>query len=152
MTSKKPLELLIGYAIENPTLDATKAEALFQRFLSGGFSYDEISNRPDSLAYASAKVLGTILPLMIDEMLARKDTGNFLIYPMIAAVDPSGEGYAWRAERTEELVRLVEQRVAQKILKLLMAVRGDAPVPIERLDRIIAFWAHKAGPSDPSSQ
>jgi hypothetical protein len=151
MTSKKPVELLIGYARENPTLEAAEAEAMFGRFMSGGFSYDEISNRPDSPAYASAEVLATILPLMIDEMLARKDTGNFLIYPMIAAVDPSGEGRAWRAERTEELAKLVDHKVAEKILKLLTAARVEPPVPIERLDRIIAFWKNKAVPSVPPS-
>jgi hypothetical protein len=151
MTSKKPVELLIGYARGNPTLDATKAEAMFRKFMSGGFSYDEISNRPDSPAYASAEVLATILPLMIDEMLAREDTGNFLIYPMIAAVDPSGEGSAWMSERTEELAKLVDHEAAEKILKLLTAARADPPVPIERLDRIIAFWKNKAEPSVPPS-
>jgi hypothetical protein len=151
MTSKKPVELLIGYARENPTLDAAQAETMFRKFMSGGFSYDEISNHPDSPAYASAEVLATILPLMIDEMLARKDTGNFLIYPMIAAVDPSGQGRAWRAERTEELVKLVDHKAAEKILMLLMAARAEPPVPIERLDGIIAFWKTKAEPSDSPS-
>src|SRR5664279_6223015 len=117
---------------------------MFGRFMSGGFSYDEISNRPDSPAYASAEVLATILPLMIDEMLAREDTGNFLIYPMIAAVDPSGEGRAWRAERTEELAKLVDDKVAEKILKLLTAARTEPPVPVGRLDRIIAFWKNSS--------
>ena len=152
MTSKKPVELLIGYARQNPTLEAAKAKAMFGRFMSGGFSYDEISNSPDLPAYASAEVLATILPLMIEEMLARQDTGNFLIYPMIAAVDPSGEGKAWMAERTEELAKLVDHRVAEKILELLTAARVDPPVPIERLDRIFAFWKNRAGPSVPSSQ
>ena len=147
MTSKKPVEVLIGYARENTTLDAAEAEAMFRRFASGGFSYDEISNRPDSPAYASAEVLAIILPLMIDEMLAREDTGNFLIYPMITAVDPSGEGRAWTAERTEELAKLVDHEIAEKILKLLTAARAEPPVPIERLDKIIAFWKSKAGPS-----
>jgi hypothetical protein len=151
MTSKNPVELLIGYARENPTLDAAKAKAMFGRFMSGGFSYDEISNRPDSPAYASAEVLATILPLMIEEMLAREDTGNFLVYPMIAAVDPSGDGKAWMAERTEELAKLVDNRVAEKILKLLTAAHAEPPVPIERLDRIIAFWKNKAVPSVPPS-
>jgi len=151
MTSKKPVELLIRYARENPTLDAAQAEAMFRRFMSGGFSYDEISNRPYSPAYASAEVLATVLPLMIDEMLARKDTGNFLIYPMIAAVDPSGQGRAWRVERTEGLAKLVDRKVAEKILMLLTTARAEPPVPIERLDRIIAFWKNKAEPSDPPS-
>lgn len=141
MTSRKPVELLIGYARENPTLDAAQAETMFRKFMSGGFSYDEISNRPDSPAYASAEVLAIILPLMIDEMLARGDTGNFLIYPMIAAVDPQGN--AWMAERTEELAKLVGHEVAEKILELLTAVRADPPVPIERLDSIAAFWTTK---------
>ncbi len=151
MTSKKPVELLIGYARENPTLEAAEAEAMFRRFMSGGFSYDEISNRPDFPACASAEVLATILPLMIDEMLAREDIGNFLIYPMIAAVDPSGEGRAWRPERTEELAKLVDHKVAEKILKLLTVARTEPPVPIERLDRIIAFWKNKAVLSVPPS-
>ncbi|WP_315804838.1 hypothetical protein [Bradyrhizobium sp. SZCCHNS3002] len=151
MTSKRPVELLIGYARENPTLDAAKARAMFEKFMAGGFSYDEISNRPDCPAYASAEVLAIILPLMIDEMLAREDTGNFLIYPMIAAVDPSGEGRAWMAERAEELAQLVDHEGAEKILRLLTVARADPPVPIERLDRIGAFWKGKAEASAPPS-
>jgi hypothetical protein len=151
MTSNKPVELLIRHARENPTLESAEAEAMFRKFISGGFSYDEISNRPDYPAYASAEVLAAILPLMIDEMLKREDTVNFLIYPMIAAVDPSGEGRAWRVERTEEFARLVDHKVAGKILKLLTTVRTDPPVPIEQLDEIIAFWKNKAGPSVPPS-
>ena len=142
--SKKPVDLLIGYAREARTLEAVQAEAMFRKFISGGFSYDEISNRPDYPTYASSDVLASILPLMIDEMLARGDTENFLVYPMIAAVDPSGEGTAWMAERAEELAQLVDHEVAEKILKLLTAVRADPPVPIERLDRIAAFWKNKA--------
>jgi hypothetical protein len=146
MASKKPVELLIGFARENPTPDATKAEAMFRKFMSGGFSYDEISNRPDDPVYASAEVLATILPLMIDEMLARNDTGNFLIYPMITAVDPSVDN-AWMSERTEELAKLVDHEVTEKILKLLTTVRADPPVPIARLDRLVGFWKNKAVPS-----
>jgi len=151
MTNKKPVELLIGFARVNPTLDAAKAEAMFRKFMSGAFSYDEISNRPDCPVYASAEVLATILPLMIDEMMARQDTGNFLIYPMITAVDPSGEGHSSMAERAEELAMLVDHEAAEKILRLLTAVRADPPVPIERLDKVIAFWKNKAGPFVPPS-
>ena len=143
MTSKKPVELLISYARGNPTFEAAQAAEMFGKFMSGSFSYDELSNYPDWPVYASAEVLATILLLMIDEMLARKDTGNFLIYPMISAVDPS-EGSAWISERTEELAKLVDHRVAEKILKLLTTVRADPPVPMERLDGIIAFWKNKA--------
>ncbi len=58
--------------------------------------------------------------------------------------NPSGEDRAWRAERTEELAKPVDHKVAEKILKLLTAARAEPPVPIERLDRIMAFWKNKA--------
>jgi len=150
MTSKIPVERLIGHARENPTWEAAKAKAMFGKFMAGDFSYDEISNRPDYPAYASAEVLATILPLMIDEMLVRGDTVNFLVYPLIAAVDPS-EGRVWMKERTKELIKLIDHEVAGKILRLLMALRADPPVPIERLDRLTSFWKSRAESSVPPS-
>ncbi|MGJ5197695.1 hypothetical protein [Bradyrhizobium sp. HKCCYLRH1030] len=144
MTSKRPVELLIGFAREKVTLEAARAEAMFRKFMSGGFSYEEISNRPDWPTYASAEVLATILPLMIDEMLARDDTVNYLIYPMLTAVDPSGGGSDAMAERAAQLAELVDDTFAEKVLRLLTAVRDDPPIPIARLDRIAAFWKDKA--------
>ena len=145
MTGKKPVELLAPHARANPTLDSAEAEAMFRKFMSGDFSYDEISNRPDSPAYASAEVLATILPLMIDEMFARDDMENFLIYPMLAAVDPEGEVRNWKAERTQELTKLVDHEAVEKILKLVAAARVDPPIPMDELDRIAVFWNSKLG-------
>jgi hypothetical protein len=144
MTNKK---LLIGHARTNPTFEATKAEAMFKKFLSGGFSYDELSDHPDYPAYASADVWRVILPLIIDEMLARADTTNFLIYHVIAAVDPLGEGSDHVVQRNEELAGLVDNEVAEKVLTILEAVKTDPPVHVERLDRIIAFWKKRVRPS-----
>lgn len=149
MKGKKPVELLAPHARANPTLDSAKAEAMFRKFMSGEFAYDEISNRPDSPAYASAEVLATILPLMIDEMLARDDMENFLIYPMLAAVDPEEEGQNWKAERTQELTKLVDHEAVEKILKLVAAARVDPPIPMDELDRIAAFWNSKLGSRSP---
>lgn len=142
MTNKKngKVELLISHARKNPTLEAVKAEAMFRKFMEEGFSYEEISNYPDYPVYASAEVLAKILPLIIDEMFARSDTGNFLIYHVINAVDPFGEGNASAAKRTEELIGLVDEKTTEKICKLLTAIKTAPPVPIERLERLIAFW------------
>ena len=148
MVSKKPIELLIAHARTNPNPEALEAEAMFRTFMSGGFSYEDISHHPDSPVYASAEVLAAILPLIIDEMFAREDTGNFLIYPVITAVDPLGGGHTSAAERTEELERLVDQRTVDKIIKLLTAIQVDPPVPVERLDRIITFWKSRGRTAD----
>jgi hypothetical protein len=137
--ANKKIELLIRHARSNPNWEATKAETMFRKFISGKFSYDELSNHPDYPVYASAEVLAIILPLIIDEMLARGDTINFLIYHVIAAVDPFGEGRASNAERAEELIGLVDQNFAEKVLKILTMVKDDPPVPVERLDRLIAL-------------
>jgi hypothetical protein len=76
-------------------------------------------------------------------MFARADTGNFLIYHVITAVDPLGGGRTWAAERTEKLERPVDQRTVDKIIKILTAIQVDPPVPVERLDKIIAFWKRR---------
>ena len=56
--------------------ESEKAEIMFERFVGGNFSYDDISNHPDYLAYASAEFLRDFLPKIIEEMLARKDLDN----------------------------------------------------------------------------
>lgn len=149
MTARREgdFELLIPYYRGKAHWEADKAASMFRKFVSDEFSYDDIANHPDYMVYASAEVLARILPLMIDEMVTRADTGNFLIYHVIAAVDPFGEGKAWTAERTEELVKLLDKKTADKIYKLIAILRTDPPVPIERLDRILAFWKNKTSPS-----
>lgn len=143
---KKKIELLAPYI--NRTLEGIKAEGMFQEFMSGRFSYDELSNHPDYPVYASAEVLAAMLPLVIDEMLLREDTNNYLIYPITTALDPSGDGHAHIAERTGELARIVDRGTIDKVLKLLAALGNDPPVPIERIDRIVAFWKENASPSN----
>jgi hypothetical protein len=144
MAGKSTVPLLVPFARENLTLEASKAAAMFDRFVSGHFSYDEISNQPDYLVYMSAEVLAITLPPIIDEMLARRDTGNFLIYPLITAVDPSGGGRAHFAERTAQLAELAGKETTEKIVKLLYAIRDEPPNSVGQVDRLVAFWQPKA--------
>ena len=141
MGNKRPIEFLISFA--RARLDMTKAEATFRKFMAGDFDYDELSSKPDYLFYASSDVLAAILPLTIVELLARNDLGNYLIHPLLIAIDPFAQGNPGLAERTEELVKLVDRGTAEKILRLLETIRTDPPVLIERIDRLIAFWRPK---------
>lgn len=85
---KRPsFDVLIPHSRHRPNWETPKAEALFNSFIDNGFSYDEMSNAPDYLVFASAELLFLILPKMIDEMLERNDTVNFLIYSMLSAID-----------------------------------------------------------------
>jgi hypothetical protein len=144
MAKREAMEVLIAHARETPNWESIKAEAMFRKFMTDGFSYDELSNHPDYPVYASAELLAAILSPIIDEMFARADTDNFLIYHVLSAVDPSGEGKAWAAERAEEVIKLVDKETADKILKLLTTIKNDPPVPVERLESLIAVWRNKA--------
>jgi hypothetical protein len=144
MANKEGVELLATFARKKPNLESVKAEAMFRKFINGGFSYDEISNHPDYPVYASAQVLVFILPQIIDEMLARNDTGNFLIYHVISAIDPIGQNDREVVARAKEVISLIDKKTGDKIYKLLAALKNNPPVPVERLDKIIAFWRAKA--------
>lgn len=124
------------------TLESIKVAGMFKKAVSEGFSYDEISNYPDCPVYASAELLVIILPLLIDEMFARNDFENYLIYPMTTAVDPSplGGKYPNLAKRTEELAKIVDKDTADKIRKFLSVLKPDPPILPEEFDKIYQFW------------
>ncbi len=126
-----------------PNGEAEKAEALFKQFLASGFIYDEISSHPDWPVYASAEMLHLMLPWMIDEMLKRNDTGNFLIYPMITAVDPENEISDRLRSRARKVLELSDTAFAHKVLDFLAAVREDPPNSEEQIERLIALWQRK---------
>ena len=140
---KDPFDILMPVYLAQPNGETDRARALFTKFLNGGFSYNEISNHPDWMVYASAETLSIVLPKMIDEMLGRKDTINFLVYPMITAVDPnpelSGSSGIYK-ERSAKFITLADSDLIDKICTFLGILKNDSPVPEERLDRVAAFW------------
>jgi hypothetical protein len=74
-------------------------------------------------------------------MITRKDEYNFIIYHIISVFDPEEEGRSQGLnERFQEMRAIIETNTIQKFCKLLSIIREDPPVPIERLDRISAYW------------
>jgi hypothetical protein len=151
-------DVLIPYARAHPNWESQKAEALFETFVAEGFSYDSISNKPDYMVYASAELLAIILPLMIDEMLHRDNTDNFLVYPMLTAIDPrvtvidlesSDETMkkddAVYQERANKLLDIIDGDFIEHICRFLLALVDDPPVPRARLNNLLKFWHAKVG-------
>jgi hypothetical protein len=123
--------------------ESHKADAIFREFLSGNFCYDAISNHPDYMSYASAETLVAILPLIIDEMFRRGDTGNYLVYPLISAIDPDERTIPEYTERTQKFIALADKALTEKICKFLAEMEIDNPVTDERLAAISAFWRNR---------
>ena len=142
MTKKYPFDLVRPHDQSPFSWEYDKAEKMFGQFVTGNFSYDEMSNHPDYLSYATAEVLTIILPLMIDEWLARKDRANYLIYPMMSAIDPY-INFPSYAARTQVFASLADSLTADRICKFVTALKADPPVPIDRLDSILDFWRGK---------
>lgn len=124
--------------------ESEKAEVIFKRFIQEGFSYEEISNHPDYLVYASAEMLLCMIPQIIEEMIARKDTENFLIYPIISALDPQAhEDFPSYKERTQKNIALADIPFAEKACQFLLAVEQDPPNGPEQVQRLLSFWKNK---------
>jgi hypothetical protein len=138
--NKKFPNLIMPYFKEHPNFESIKAEALFHRFVEKGFLYKEISDRPEYMNYASSEILLIILPIIIDEMLSQKDTDNYLIYHVIAAIDPTGDGSSLLSERFHKMKPLIEKSTVEKICLLIDTIKNDPPVPIERIEMISSFW------------
>ncbi len=121
--------------------ESDRAKALFASFLSGSFCYEDIAGHPDYLVYASADTLAVILPLIIQEMISRNDSDNYLIYPMISAIDPDPRQKSTiYQERTQKLIVLATLSVIEDICRFLGYIKPHAPVPLEQLDRLASFW------------
>lgn len=144
MRHNENYDLLVPHARKQPNGESEKAEALFKKFINEGFAYDDISNHPDWPNYASAEFLFVLLPQMIDEMLGRVDTINYLIYPMISAIDPLDHvGFPSYEERTLRLIELADKKFAQKACQFLEAMKKNPPNGPEQVDRLLSFWQEK---------
>lgn len=129
--------------------ESEKAERMFLRLLKDGFSYDDVSNHPDYPAYASAELLHEILPLIIDEMLKRQDTDNFLIYHVISSLDPEampeilGSEDRNNLERAKKIIEIADKSFAEKACQFLEAMKENPPNGPEQVDRLLSFWQEK---------
>lgn len=142
--SKKKYDVLIPLARQSPDWETKKAESLFNKFINEGFVYDDISNHPDWPSYASAELLHDMLPQMIEEMLKRGDTINFLIYPMISSIDPLAHaGFPSYEERTLKLIELADKSFAEKACQFLEAMKVNPPNDDEQVQRLLSFWKNK---------
>jgi len=130
IVSNNKYNVLISNALQHPNWETDKAKKMFEHFISDRFSYDAISNYPDYLSYASAELLHDILPQMIEEMIKRKDTDNFLIYKIISALDPLGNNAIPEyQERAIKLVALADKKFSKQALQFLEAIRPFFFVP-----------------------
>lgn len=124
------------------TRESEQARAMFAELMKGKFSYDFLSSHPDYLGYASAKTLAVLLPMAIAEMLSRSDISNYLVYPILTAVNPLGldSGYEDLIQRTHDLASSVSGDTIKLINEFLAEIKQDPPVPEEVLAAIIDFW------------
>lgn len=142
--SRETYDVLIPIVRHSPDWETRKAEVLFKKFINEGFSYEDISNHPDWPAFASAELLHDILPLMIDEMLRRKDEDNFLIYPMISAIDLLAHAeFPDYMERAQKIVELADKSFAEKVCQFLEAMKQNPPNGDEQVQRLLSFWKNK---------
>lgn len=138
----KKFEVLIPYYQSRSNGESDKAKALFMSFLSGNFSYDTISNHPDYMVYASAETLAMILPLIIEEMLKRKDTDNFLAYHIFSSIDPTGSKDDSNNERAKKLVTLADKSLVNKICSFLNEVKSNPPNSTDQIERLLKLWTN----------
>ena len=117
---------------------------MFARFIDGGFDYDEISKHPDYPAYASAELLIILLPKIIEEMLRRRDTVNYLIYPMISAIDPQASKQDIYRNRANAIIELADKSFSQSICRFLEAISEDPPNSSEQVQRLLTLWQAKS--------
>ena len=122
------------------TLDARRAEEMFCSFIKNGFLYDTLSNNPDSLVYPSPYTLSIILPNLIDSMLKNNDTINFLIYGILTAIDPDGDGNVLFSNRCHAIKKILKTETVANICRLLNRIEHDPPIESRRLKRIKEYW------------
>lgn len=123
--------------------ESHKAHELFDKFIEEGFSYGGISDRPDYLVYASAEYLIVLLPQIIDEMLARGDTGNYLVYQIVNAIDPESSKLELYKQRSREVIQMADRSFSEKVCRFLDALTLEKPIPEDQLKRLIKFWQEK---------
>lgn len=141
--AQEKYNVLIPYYHNRSNGESDKAELMFKSFINKGFSYDEVSNHPDYLSYASAEMLLDMIPWIIDEMIRRKDTVNYLIHPIIMNMDLQAYENSMAIERVERLISLADRRFAEKACQFLDALEDDPPIEQESFDRVYAFWKKK---------
>lgn len=149
---KKHFDPLIPDCREHPDYEGCIAEKMFCKFLTEGFSYDDISNHPDYTVYASAEMLAFMLPLIIDEMLTRSDTDNYLIRPIIISIDPfiertadpiKEQTYMIYDKRFHDMVPLISKAAIEKFLAFISAIWDEQPMMVSQLQRIKSYWEHR---------
>lgn len=139
----KNYDILVPHARKRPNGESEKAEELFQKFVKEGFCYDDISNHPDWPGYASAEFLLELLPWIIDEMLKRGDTINYLIYPVLSAVDLNASNIPEYQDRSKRVVALADKKFAEKVCLFLDALKDEPPIEQEDFDKVYQFWKKK---------
>jgi len=130
-------DFIMGYPPFTP--EQISAKNLFRSFIENGFSYDELSRKPDFMAFASSYTLSIIFPDLITNMLERNDQYNFLIYGILTAIDPANEMDIYK-ERSNQLRLMLDKNTIKQICKLLSSIENDPPVEPERLQRIKESW------------
>jgi hypothetical protein len=140
MTSSLRKSLLIPYYWERSNGESEQALAMFEKFVSKGFSYKEISNHPDFTVYASADLLLKMIPWIIDGMKSNDDKHNYLVYPILSTIDPDGSSIDSYKERTAKLIEIADKNFTEKVMEFLFAQLSEPPIPHDKFDKIFLFW------------
>lgn len=142
---RKNYDVLVPHAraYKGLHIERDEAEAMFNRFLSDGFSYHDISHQADLPVYASAEFLMDLLPWIIDAMLEKEGTNHFLVLPMMAAIDPMRSEEPEYQKRAQKVIELADKDFTQKICQFLEAIKDDPPSEEEDHQRVMIFWQNK---------
>ena len=122
------------------SLESERAEKIFRSFLTNGFCYNDLFENPDYLIYPSANTLLCILNELIQEIIKRKDEYNFIIYGVLTAIDPEGDGNKLFADRCHGIKNNINKECLTNICHLLKTIEHDPPIIGERIQRIKNFW------------
>lgn len=123
-----------------PNGESEKAEALFAKLVSGNFSYDDLSNHPDYIVYASAETLAIIVPQLIDEMLRRKDLSNYILFPLLSVLDPKYNKEPRYRARAEQFIKLIDRSAAKKIHQLFAEIQPLEIFDEDQISRALSLW------------
>jgi hypothetical protein len=85
-----------------------------------------------------------MFPQMVEEMLKRGDTINYLIYPMISTIDSLAHAeFPSYEERTLKLIDIADKSFAEKACQFLEAMKQEPPNGPEQVERLLLFWKTK---------
>lgn len=122
------------------TLEAEHAEKMFRSFVEKGLNYDMLLKHPDFMVYPSAYTLSYIIDDLINGIIEKNDYDNFIVYGILTAIDPFGDGHRVFSDRCHALKSFLNKSTYYTIYRFLEKLEHDLPINSERFQRIVNYW------------